>query len=108
VYESVVDETCNSSGGASSSYVLDSGSTFYVYYRRVWFDSFQEVFGGTITLADGSTLLVVGVGTIRFQMWDDMIRMIIDVCYVFSVGGVLYHSMSWIHVDMRYRFAVGP
>jgi hypothetical protein len=44
--------------------VLDSESTFYVYPRRDWFDSFREVSGGTMTLADGSTLSVVGVGAV--------------------------------------------
>jgi hypothetical protein len=36
-------------------------------------------------VADGSTLSVVGVGTVRFQMCDDMIRMITDVRYVLGV-----------------------
>jgi hypothetical protein len=48
--------------------VLDSESTFYVYFRRNWFDSFREVFGGIVTLADGSFLSLVRVGTIRFRM----------------------------------------
>jgi hypothetical protein len=36
--------------------------------RRDLFDSFQEVFRGTVTLADGSTLSIVGVGIVRFRM----------------------------------------
>jgi hypothetical protein len=43
------------------------------------------MFGGTVALANGSTLSVVRVSTIRFQMWDDMIRMIIDIRYVLGV-----------------------
>jgi hypothetical protein len=35
-----------------------------------------------MTLADGSTLSIVGVGTVRFRMWDDMILMVINVRYV--------------------------
>jgi hypothetical protein len=48
--------------------VLEFGSTFYVCPQRDWFDSFQEVYGGTMTLADGSTLSVVGVGAVRFKI----------------------------------------
>jgi hypothetical protein len=72
----------NGSGGASSSWVLDFGSTFHVCPRRDWFDSFREVSDGTVTLADGLTLSVVGVGAVRFRMLDGMIRMITDVRYV--------------------------
>jgi hypothetical protein len=43
------------------------------------------VSGGTITLADGSTLSVTGVGMVRFWMWNGMIRMVIDVRYIPSV-----------------------
>jgi gag-polypeptide of LTR copia-type/Zinc knuckle len=68
VYESVSDGTGSSSGGAGSSWVLDSGSTFHICTRRDWFDSFREVFGGTMTLDDGSTLSVVRVGVVRFRM----------------------------------------
>jgi hypothetical protein len=46
--------------------VLDYGSTFHLCHRRDWFDFFREVFGGTMNLADGLTLLVVGVCTVRF------------------------------------------
>jgi hypothetical protein len=35
-----------------------------------------------VTLEDGSTLSVVGVGVVRFRMWDGMIRTVIDVRYV--------------------------
>jgi hypothetical protein len=35
-----------------------------------------------VTLADGSILPVVGVGTVRFRMWDCMIRTVINVRYV--------------------------
>jgi hypothetical protein len=65
--------------------VLDSGSTLHVYPRRDWFYSFREVSSRTVTLTDGSTLSVVGVGMVRFRMWDDMIRTVIDVRYVPSV-----------------------
>jgi Zinc knuckle len=85
VYESVGDGTGSSSGGAGSSWVLDSGSTFHICPRRDWFDSFREVSGGTVTLADGSTLSVVRVGVVRFRMWDRMICTVTNVRYVPSV-----------------------
>jgi hypothetical protein len=48
--------------------VLDSRSTFHIYPRKDWFDSFRDVSGETVNLADGSTLSVVGVSTVRFRM----------------------------------------
>jgi hypothetical protein len=91
----------NGSGGASSSWVLDFGSIFHVCPRRDWFDSFREVSGGTVTLADGLTLSVVGVGAVRFRMLDGMICMITDVRYALSARRSLV-SLSeldprWIH-----------
>jgi hypothetical protein len=62
--------------------VLDFGSIFHVCPRSDWFDSFRKVSGGTVTLADGSTLSVVRVGAVRFWMWDGMIRTITYVRYV--------------------------
>jgi hypothetical protein len=85
VYESVCDGTDSGSGDAGSSLVLDSGSTFHVCPQRDLFDSFREVSDGTMTLADGSTLSVTGVGMVRFWMWNGMIRMVIDVRYISSV-----------------------
>jgi hypothetical protein len=35
-----------------------------------------------VTLADGSTLPVIGVGAVRFRMWNGMIRTVINVRYV--------------------------
>jgi hypothetical protein len=35
-----------------------------------------------MALADGSNLSVVGVGTVRFWMWDSMICTVTDVRYV--------------------------
>jgi hypothetical protein len=85
VYESVGDGTDSGSGGAGSSWVLDSGSTFHVCHRRDLFNSFQEVSSGTVTLVDRSTLSIVGVGVVRFQMWNGMICTVIDVRYVSGV-----------------------
>jgi hypothetical protein len=59
-----------------------------------------------MTLADGSTLSIIGVGAIRFRIWDDMIHTVTDVRYVLGVWRS--HSVSWIHVGMSYGFAVGP
>jgi hypothetical protein len=42
-----------------------------------------------MTLADGSTLSVVGIGAVRFRMWDGMIHTVTDVRYVLSVWRIL-------------------
>jgi hypothetical protein len=51
-----------------------------------------------VTLADGSTLSVVGVSAVRFQMWDGMIRMVIDIRYV---PGIWRSLMSLSELDSR-------
>jgi hypothetical protein len=51
-----------------------------------------------VTSADGSTLSVVRVGVVRFQMWDGMIRMVIDVRYV---PGVQRSLVSLSELDSR-------
>jgi hypothetical protein len=49
-----------------------------------------------VTLADGSTLSVVGVSAVRFQMWDDMIHTVTDVWYV---PGVRRNLVSLSELD---------
>jgi hypothetical protein len=66
VCETVGDGICSDSGDTDSSWVLDSESMFHVYPRRDWFDSLDEMSSGIVTLANGSTLSVVGVGMVRF------------------------------------------
>jgi hypothetical protein len=85
MYEFIDDGMYSGSSGADSSWVLDFGSTFHICPRKDWFDFFREVSGGTVTLADGLTLSVVRVGTVRFRKWDDMIHTVIDVRYVLGV-----------------------
>jgi hypothetical protein len=99
VYDSFGDRTGNCNSGVGSSLMLYSGSTFHVYPRRDQFYSFQEVFGGTVTLVDGSILSVVGVGAIRFQMWDGMIRTVFDVRHVPDVQRSL---VSLSELDSRW------
>jgi hypothetical protein len=95
-------------GGAGSSRVFDSGSIFHICPRRDLFDSFREVSGETVTLADGSTFLVIRVGTVRFQMWDGMIRTLPMFSMYLVYKGVSCHSVSWIHAGMRYKSVVRP
>jgi hypothetical protein len=78
--------------------VLDSVITFHVCPRRDWSDSFREVSGETMTLDDGSTLLVAEVGIVRFRMWDGMIRMVIDVWHA---PGVRKSLMSLSELGLR-------
>jgi hypothetical protein len=82
VYASIGDKMGSDSNDIDSSWVLDIRSTFHVCPRRDWFDFFREVFDGTMILVDGSTLSVVGVGTVRFRIWDGMIYTVIDIRYV--------------------------
>jgi hypothetical protein len=51
-----------------------------------------------VTLADGSILSVVRVGTVKFWMWDGMIRMVIDIRYV---PGVRRSLVSLCELDSR-------
>jgi hypothetical protein len=84
--------------------VLDSGSAFHVCPRRDWFDSFREVFGGTVNLTDESTLSVVVVSAVRFRMWDDMICMVTDVRHV---PGVRRSLVSLSELDScRYELRI--
>jgi hypothetical protein len=82
VYETIGDEICSGSGSAGSSWMLDSENKFHACPRRDLFDSFREVFSGIVALADGSTLSVIEIGMVKFQMCDVMIRTIIDIRYV--------------------------
>jgi hypothetical protein len=98
VYDFVGDWMGSGNDGVGSSWVLDSRSAFYVCPWRDLFDSFRNMSGGTVTLADGLTLSVVGVSAVRFQMWDGMIRMVIDIRYV---PGIWRSFVSLGELDSR-------
>jgi hypothetical protein len=66
MHETVGVEIYSYSSDAGSSWVLDSGSTFHIYPQRYWFDFLHEMYGSTVTLVDGSTLLIIIIDTIRF------------------------------------------
>jgi hypothetical protein len=103
VYETIGDEICSDSGG-TVVVVLDSENKFHVCPQRDLFDSFREVFSGTVTLADGSTLSVIGIGMVRFQMCDVMICTIIDIRYVLDAWRGLM-SLSELH-SRRYKLRI--
>jgi hypothetical protein len=98
VYESAGDETSIDNGGTSSSWVLDSISTFHIYLWRDWFDSFREVSGEAVILVEGLTLSIIRVGTIRFRMWDDMQFLVL------SLYGLLQNSFHLLNGKLFIKF----
>lgn len=64
------------------AWMLDSGSSFHVTYKKELFTSYKSGELGFVYLGDDTTHRVVGVGDIKFKMHDRVERMLQGVMHV--------------------------
>ena len=69
----------------ASEWVLNTSSTYYICPRRELFDSFEELDSGLIFIGDDHICQMVGQGTIRIRMYDETLRELKEVRYIFLV-----------------------
>ena len=63
-------------------WILDSGCTNHVCSKREYFNEFQKGNLGKVSLGDGSSCKIMGVGTVRIKMSDGAVRTLGGVRYV--------------------------
>ncbi|XP_069151791.1 uncharacterized protein [Solanum lycopersicum] len=54
----------------SDVWVLDSGASYHICPRREWFTTYEQVDGGSISMANSSVCKVVGTGSIKIRTHD--------------------------------------
>ena len=65
-----------------NEWILDSGCTFHMTPNKAFFQTFESVDGGNVTMGNNTTCKVVGVGSVKMRMFDGMVRALTDVRYV--------------------------
>ncbi|GJS65125.1 hypothetical protein Tco_0679689 [Tanacetum coccineum] len=63
-------------------WIMDSGSSYYITYRRDYLVDFKEYDGGNILLGDGRECRVQGTGKVQVQMRDGSSFVLDNVRYV--------------------------
>ena len=56
------------------SWVLDSTCSFHVTPHRDWFDTYKSINCGFVLMSNDATCKVVGIGTIKIKMFDNVVR----------------------------------
>ncbi|KZV18195.1 hypothetical protein F511_20144 [Dorcoceras hygrometricum] len=64
---------------------MDSGATWHMTSRRIWFDQYEPVSGGSVFMGNDHALEIAGVGTIKIKMFDGTICTIQEVRHVKGV-----------------------
>ncbi|KAH0638081.1 hypothetical protein KY289_037996 [Solanum tuberosum] len=72
----VLTTSCNS-GVYDNKWVLDSGCTLRMTFRRDWFSS-NEISGGTVLMGNNATCKIVGIGSVRVRCHDGTVRTITE------------------------------
>lgn len=66
----------------SNVWVLDSGASYHICPRREWFTTYEQVDGGSISMAKSSFCKVVGTGSIKIRTHDGSFCTMIEVRHV--------------------------
>ncbi|KAH0672246.1 hypothetical protein KY284_023333 [Solanum tuberosum] len=64
-----------------NKWVLDSGCTLYMTFRRDWLSNY-EISGGTILIGNNATCKIIGIGLVRVRSHDETVRTITEVRHV--------------------------
>lgn len=73
---------CTSNTIDDQSWILDSGCTFHMTLNMDWFESFEDRDGGQVLLGNNKACRVLGIGAVRFKMFNGFERVLQDVRYV--------------------------
>ncbi|KAE8678092.1 Nbs-lrr resistance protein [Hibiscus syriacus] len=69
-------------------WLIDSGATYYMTSRREWFHHYESVSGGSVYSCNDHALDIVGVGTIKLKMYDEIIKVVRDKLGHMSEQGI--------------------
>ena len=102
------NQHCASSASAgcdmsfSTGWVLDSGCSYHMCPHREWFATYEPLTGGSVSMGNDTKCKVVGIGTIRFKMYDGTNYTLTDVRHVV---GLRKNLISFKALDRKgYKF----
>ena len=96
-----------------NEWVLDTGCSYHMTYKKGWFETLKDVSGGSVRMGNKTTSKVRGVGTVRIKNEDGFMFLLTGVRYIpemdrnlLSVGtmeelGYSFASKEGIHKDNK-------
>ena len=73
------------------SWILDLGCSRHMTFNSCFFSTYQKLDGRKFTMGNKASCLIVGVGDVKFIMFDDVVRILTGVLHV---PGVNRHLIS--------------
>ena len=61
---------------SNEEWIMDSACTYHMTPRKDFLIDFKEISGGEVLMGNDHTCKVIGIGSIKFQLWDGSIRII--------------------------------
>src|SRR5665811_903002 len=72
---------CNSSKRVDDMWILDSACSYHICYIREFFHSFSES-DGSVFMGNDQPCRIEGIGSIKIQMFDGVVRTLTNVRYI--------------------------
>jgi hypothetical protein len=72
----------SSTDDLNNSWLLDSACSFHVTPHRSWFDTYRLVNCSFVRMGNDASCKVIGIGTIKIKMFDNVVRTLGEVRHV--------------------------
>ncbi|KAG8499112.1 hypothetical protein CXB51_005523 [Gossypium anomalum] len=73
---------CVNDSKVSKEWILDSGCTFHMSPNQAWFTTYETVSEDVVLMGNNASCKIVGVGTIKVKMFDEIVKTLSDVRHV--------------------------
>ena len=67
---------------SSDALVLVSDCSYHMTSIRDWFTTYRSIRGGEVLMENNVSCKVVGMGVVRIKMYDNVIKILSDVCHM--------------------------
>ena len=91
----VLTTSCNNEV-YNNKWILDSGCTLHMTFRKDWFSSY-ETSKGTVLMGNNATCKIVGIGSVNVRCHDGIMRTITEVRHVLDLKMNLISLVLWIN-----------
>ena len=85
------------------SWIIELACSFHVMPNRDWFDTYRSVNFGIVTMGNGVYCKITGIGNIRINMFDGVVRTLCDVRHVPEVKKNLISLSTLNSNDYGYK-----
>ncbi|KAJ9552349.1 hypothetical protein OSB04_016394 [Centaurea solstitialis] len=62
--------------------ILDTGGSFHITLHKEWFNTYEKVATGSVSMGNDMSCDVVGIGSVSIKMHDGVVRTLTDVRHV--------------------------